>query len=60
MQMGEASPRSPRLRWLDVGGALLSGEGGQLAPELAFDGTHMAPAFLRHVGAALEGLLQQP
>ena len=59
MQMAEASPRSARLHWLDVGGALLSEGGGELPPELRFDGPHMAPPFVRDVGAALEGLLQR-
>ena len=58
MQMEEATPRSPRLHWLDVSRAFLSADGSQLRPELQFDGTHMAPAFLQHVGTALDGLLQ--
>ena len=57
-QMEEASPRSARLHWLDIGRAFLSEDGSQLRPELQFDGTHMAPPFLQHVGAALVRILQ--
>ncbi len=55
-QLEAATPRSPRLHWLDVARSFLSEDGGSLRPELRFDGTHMAPAFLQHVAAALNNV----
>lgn len=56
-QMEEvATPQSRSLHWLDINGAFLTEDGSQLRSELQFDGTHMAPAFLQHVGAAVDGV----
>ncbi len=41
-----------RLHWLDFGRELL-GADGRLREELALDGTHLSPAYLRHLEAAL-------
>lgn len=53
-----ASPSARgRLHFLDFFPALLTPDGSGLAPDLAFDGTHMAPAYVRHLDAALSGVV---
>jgi hypothetical protein len=41
-----------RLHWLELSGELL-GPDGKLREEFVLDGTHLAPAYLRHLQAAL-------
>lgn len=55
--MREAEPHFDRLRWLDVGDQYLCENRAKLKPELNFDGTHMAPVFLKYVNAAVESIL---
>jgi len=57
LQVKEAEPQNSHLHWLDVGDKYLTEDGAKLNPALVFDGTHMAPAFLQYVNAALEGIL---
>jgi hypothetical protein len=53
----EAAAASPaakgRLHFLDFFSSLLTPDGSKLDPALEFDGTHMAPAYVRHMAAAL-------
>ena len=58
-QMQEPTLRSPRLHWLDVAEGFLTADGSSLKPELRFDGTHMAPAFLDYVAAKLNEVQEQ-
>ena len=48
--------RPERLHWLDIAQDYLTPDGTKLEPSLAFDGTHMAPAFLQHVSRAIAAL----
>ena len=41
------------MHWLDVAEEYLTPDGTKLRPDLAFDGTHMAPAFLQTVSQAI-------
>lgn len=43
-----------RLHWLDFADRLLTDDGASLRPELAFDGTHLAPVYLQHMQHALD------
>lgn len=45
-----------RLHYLDFGERLLAPGGDALHPELQFDGTHMAPCYVKHLDAALSGV----
>jgi tetratricopeptide (TPR) repeat protein len=45
-----------RLAWLDLEACLLTEDGSALRPELALDGTHLAPAYVKYVEAALAEL----
>ena len=56
--MREAEPDVGRLHWLDVGDEYLCESRAKLKPELSFDGTHMAPVFLKYVNAAVERILE--
>uniref|UniRef100_A0A061S9Z0 Tpr-like protein n=2 Tax=Tetraselmis sp. GSL018 TaxID=582737 RepID=A0A061S9Z0_9CHLO len=42
-----------RLHWLDFLDELLTPDGKRLNPALEFDGTHLSPAYVRHLDAAL-------
>ncbi len=44
---------SGRLHYLDFFTDLLSPDGSALAPELAFDGTHLAPSYVQHLAREL-------
>ena len=45
--------RGGQLHWLDFFDVLLTPDGLRLDPRLHFDGTHMAPAYVSHMQAAL-------
>jgi hypothetical protein len=42
-----------RLHYLDFFHDLLTEDGAGLAPEVAFDGTHLAPAYVQHLARQL-------
>ncbi|EIE19755.1 TPR-like protein [Coccomyxa subellipsoidea C-169] len=52
----QAESQNDRLRWLDVADRYLCENRSKLNPKLNFDGTHMSPAFLQYVNAALEDM----
>lgn len=58
VQVKETEPHVDRLHWLDVGDQYLCENRAKLKPELSFDGTHMAPVFLKYVNAAVESALR--
>ncbi len=60
VQVRETEPNPGRLHWLDVGDQYLCENRAKLKPELSFDGTHMAPVFLKYVNAAVKGILGAP
>lgn len=57
LQQVEAAAASPaargRLHFLDFFSQLLTPDGASLSPELSFDGTHMAPTYVKYLDAAL-------
>jgi len=57
----EAASRTPeargRLHWLDVADQLLTPDGARIRPHLQLDGTHMAPAFVHTLEAAMQRAL---
>lgn len=52
----DTNDKRGRLRWLDIASNCLITDGTKLKPHLAFDGTHMAPAFLQIVRCAITAL----
>ncbi|KAL6761279.1 hypothetical protein V8C86DRAFT_3023847 [Haematococcus lacustris] len=48
-----AKPALSRLHYLDFADALLTPDGAKLDPALAFDGTHLAPSYVRHLAREL-------
>jgi len=47
----------PNLKWLDFFGQMLTPAGDALRPEYALDGTHLSPAYLKLVEAALHNVM---
>ena len=57
LRQGLAGPAPGRLGWLDLEGRLLTQDDGKaLRPDLAFDGTHLAPAYASDVADELARL----
>ena len=47
----------PNLKWLDFFDQMLTPAGDALRPEYALDGTHLSPAYLELVEAALNKVM---
>ena len=52
----ESKQLNGKLVWLDFVDDLLGGPDNDLLPDLCFDGTHLAPSYVKYVDKALQKL----
>lgn len=57
---GQRPEAAGRLHFLDLADELLTPDGRHIRPHLQLDGTHMAPAFVAYLSAALAWLPELP